>query len=60
MEPQAFPVDSLTVPETTLLQHLQRGAPDAEIAVRLGLPIGEEKAWLTQSRLLRRAAGSNH
>lgn len=44
MEPQAFPVDSLTVPETTLLQHLQRGAPDAEIAVRLGLPIGEEKA----------------
>ena len=44
MEPEASPVDSLTVPETTLLQHLQRGAPDAEIAVRLGLPIGEEKA----------------
>ena len=44
MEPEATPVDSLTVPETTLLQHLQRGAPDAEIAVRLGLPIGEEKA----------------
>ena len=44
MEPEASSVDSLTVPETTLLQHLQRGAPDAEIAVRLGLPIGEEKA----------------
>lgn len=44
MKPDATGTRSLTVPEASLLEHLLRGAPDAETAVRLGLPIGEAKA----------------